>query len=97
MNRLCRFQAKQAKTHAGVASSRWHSQTRLGKAHGNICNCQEEASIAVLQDHVTGKVFNIQPRNIAKKNRCFTYVYGVDWSLFKSIEASILKLWPAFY
>ena len=27
--------------------------------------CQEESSIAVLQDHVTGKVFNIEPRNIA--------------------------------
>ena len=45
---LCRFQAKQAKTLAAVASSRWHSRTRLGKAHGNICNYQEEASIVVL-------------------------------------------------
>ena len=30
-----------------------------------IYNCQEETSIAVLQDHVTGEVFNTQPRNIA--------------------------------
>ena len=27
--------------------------------------CQEETSVAVLQDHVTGEVFNTEPRNIA--------------------------------
>ena len=48
-----------------MASSRWHSRRKLGKPHGNIYNCQEETSVAVLQDHVTGDVFNSQPRNIA--------------------------------
>ena len=27
-------------------------------------NCQEEMSVAVSQDHVTGKVFKMQPCNI---------------------------------
>ena len=26
-------------------------------------NCQKEMFVAVLQDHVTGEVFNTQPRN----------------------------------
>ena len=50
-------------TYASVAS-RWHSRTKLGKAQGNIYNCQEETLVAVLQDQA-GEVFNTQPHNIA--------------------------------
>ena len=55
---------------------------------------EEETSFAVLQDHVTGKVFNTQPRNIALKT-----LFYIEWVsvCLESIEASILKLWPAFY
>ena len=42
-----------------------HSQTNLENPWIYFYNCQEETSVAVLQDHVTGKVFNTQPRNIA--------------------------------
>ena len=44
----------------GIHEQNWKSSQKY----------QEETSIAVLQDHVTGKVFNTQPRNIAKKNHC---------------------------
>ena len=62
---LCRFEAEYAKIRTAVASSRWHSRTKLENPWKYFYNCQEETSVAVLQDHVTGEVYNIQPRNIA--------------------------------
>ena len=64
---LCRFQA-------GLIQL-W--PPKLGKAHGNIYNCQEETSVAVLQDHVTGEVFNTRSRNIRSFKR-FAVLYGID-------------------
>ena len=31
-------------------------EEKQGKPHGNLCNCQEDTSIAVLQGHVIGEV-----------------------------------------
>ena len=47
---------------------------KTGKAHGNIYNCQDETSVAVLQDHVTGEVFNTQPRNIRSLKESLFYM-----------------------
>ena len=63
-----------------MASFRWQSRTRLGIAHGIVYSCQEEASIAVLQEHVSGKAFDIQPRNIASEVAAQD---RIDWSLFE--------------